>query len=448
MSYKLHAYQERARDHILDNPHSAIFLNIGFGKTLVGLDALECLTLLGKADKVLIISTKRIAEHTWTDEIEKFGFDYSYRKLVGFTRAQQAILALKDKSHIHIINVDNIAHLVHELKNKFPYDCVIFDELSLVKNSASKRFKALRLIRPFLKSFIGMTGTPSPNGLIDLWAQMWCVDMGVRLEPTLGKYRTKYFSNNQYTHGWDLRKGSDKLIHDKIRDIVFTLDANDYIDLPDIMFHPVKVDMPKKSIDMYNEMEKEYIIQVDDGHITAANGGAKAMKLLQIASGAVYGEDSTINYLHTAKIDAIKELIDDAQGKPVLIGYTFRFEAEMLRKHLGAVDIRDKGVTPKKWNDGEIPILMGHPASMGHGLNLQKGSNILIWISLPWSLEHFKQMNGRLARQGQDQDSVHVYHVQSNNTLDEAVFTALNKKDGVQTSLLDTLAEHWGVTYV
>lgn len=401
---------------------------------------------LGDVHKVLVIAPKHVAEDTWSTECEKWDHlkDLRISKILG-TKIQRRAALHKD-ADIYVTNRENVDWLVDECQNAWMWDMLIIDELSSFKSSKAKRFRALRKVRPYFKWIVGLTGTPAPNSLIDLWPQIYLLDGGERLGRTITGYRNKYFtpgrSNGYVVYDYNLREGSEETIQNKISDICVSMKANDYLDLPERINNVVNIELPKKAKDVYRELEKDLMVELDNEDITAANAAVLTGKLLQICNGAVYDEDKNIVEVHDEKLNALMDIIEAANGKPVLIFYSFKHDLERIQKFLSKNKLKgevlDGPQDIKRWNNGEIQILLLHPASAGHGLNLQYGGNIVVWFGLTWSLELYQQANARLHRQGQTK-TVIINHIIAKNTVDEDVMKALNNKEVNQNVLLESI---------
>lgn len=445
MIYKPHGYQERAMRYILDKPFSALFLDLGLGKTSTTLTAIDLLINdYFAVDRVLVIAPLRVAQSTWTDEIEKWDHlkHLTVSKILGTEANRKA--ALLKKADIYIINRENTPWLVSHLAGHWIFDMVVIDELSSFKSAKSSRFKALRSVRPKMRRVVGLTGTPTPNGLIDLWGQMFLIDMGERLGKSITNYRQHFFhpgaSNGHVVYNYKINKGSEEEIYNRIGDICISMKAVDYLDLPERVDHNVKLQLSEEQFKRYTDFEKSQVLELLSGpEIFVANAAALTNKLLQYANGALYDEDKNWHGVHDIKLDALEEIIEEANGKPVLVFYSYKHDLERITKKFGErVKILDGHDDIKKWNDGGIEILVAHPASAGHGLNLQKGGNIIVWFGLPWSLELYQQAVARLHRQGQT-SVVMNYRLIVKGTMDEDVLRALDWKAVGQDALMEAV---------
>ena len=448
MRYVPHKYQEHATEHIIDNPYCGVFIDMGLGKTVSTLTALDLLMNdYLSVGVVLIIAPKRVAEDTWSSEIYKWDHlrHLTVSKVLGSEANRKK--ALFKKADIYVINRENVEWLVQYCKHTWRFDTVVIDELSSFKSAKSRRFRALKEIRPRIKRLIGLTGTPTPNGMIDLWSQMYLLDMGQRLGKTITSYRQAFFtpgaSKGHVVYNYRLNPKAEQLIYDRIEDICISMKADDYLDLPERIDNVVSFKLSDEVWKQYQDFErKEILALASGGEISTPNAAALTNKLLQYANGAIYDEDRKVHLLHDEKLDRLEELIEEANGKPVLVLYNYQHDKDRIKSRFGKkVTTFDEGDTSTimgKWNQGKIEILLGHPASMGHGLNMQYGGHILIWFGLPWSLELYLQAVARLDRQGQV--NVVTNHILlSKGTLDEDVWKALNSKKGGQDALMEAI---------
>ena len=442
----LHGYQRAAVDHIIDHPFCGLFLDMGLGKTVSTLTAIKRLYGLFEIGRVLVIAPKRVAEDTWTTECAKWEHlrSLSVSKVLGTERQRREALAVS--SDIYVINRENVAWLVSHLGGAWPFDMVVIDELSSFKSNKSERFRALRRVRPLMHRVVGLTGTPSPNGLIDLWPQLYLIDMGERLGRTVTGFRTRYFTpgrtNGQVVFDYRARNGSEEEIHRLIGDICISMKAEDYLSLPDLVDIPVEVSMPEDCRVRYEAFERDRVLELakEGTDISAVNAAALTGKLLQYANGAVYDEDMNVHELHGAKLDALEEIVEQAAGEPVLVFFQFRHDAQRITKRLKAYCPKEMSGSGDiaAWNAGRIKVLLAHPASAGHGLNLQRGGHIVVWFGLPWSLELYLQANARLHRQGQDKP-VRMYRIMTRGTMDADVAKALEGKKAGQDALMEAV---------
>ncbi|MFT9597705.1 SNF2-related protein [Mesobacillus sp.] len=445
MKYQPYHYQAYATQWIIDKKKSALFLEMGMGKSVSTLTAiLELMYDYFDVAKVLVIAPLRVASTTWEEEIEKWDHlkDLRISKVLGTEK--QRVAALYKKADIYIVNRENVTWLVERLDSDWPFDMVVIDELSSFKSSKAQRFKSLKKVRPFIKRMVGLTGTPAPNGLIDLWPQIYLLDGGERLGKTVTGYREKYFlpdkRNQMLVYTWKLKEGAEDAIYGKLSDICVSMKSKDYLELPERIDNVIPVELPKKVKEQYDRLEKELILSIEESDVLAGSAAVLANKLLQVANGAVYDEVGEVKPIHNEKLKALDELIESAGGKPVLVFYGYQHDKERLLHHLKKLKPRplqtDQDI--KDWNQGKVQVLLAHPASAGHGLNLQTGGNIIIWFGLTWSLELYQQANARLWRQGQKQTVV-VHHIIAKDTIDERVMKALDDKDVSQAALIEAV---------
>jgi SNF2 family DNA or RNA helicase len=422
---------------------------MGLGKTVISLTAAERLIYHEfEVSRVLVIAPLKVAEDTWSRESEKWDHlqDLKIVKILG--NLDKRLAAAKDDADIYVVNRENVVWLAEMYPGKYwKWDMVIIDELSSFKSSSTMRFKAMRSVRPYIDRIVGLTGTPNPNGYMDLWAQIFLLDQGKRLERTIGGYRQKYFrpgrGNGHITYEWLLLPGADKAIQEKISDIAVSMKAEDYLKLPDRIENEILVTLPPDTLKKYRELEKEHLLELQDpdATITAANAAAVMNKLLQLTGGAVYDDEGGFKVFHDEKIKALKDIIDTAGG-PVLVFYGYRHERDRLQKDLTKLKPRElqKEKDIDDWNAGKVKVLIAHPASVGYGLNLQAGGHVIVWYSIPWSLELYQQANARLHRQGQT-ETVVINHLVAVGTVDKQVMAALKKKDMSQSALMTALKE-------
>lgn len=440
MKYKPHSYQAFAKNFIIENKKSGLFLDMGLGKTVITLTAIFDLMFdYFEIAKVLVIAPLRVAESTWDAEIEKWEHlkDLKVSKVLGTKKKR--IEALKEKADIYIINRENVKWLVDLLVKDWPFDMVVIDELSSFKSHKAGRFKALKKIRPCMKRVVGLTGTPAPNGLLDLWAQIYLLDGGERLGRTITSYRDRYFNpdkrNQHIIFSYKVKENAEEEIYEKLEDICVSMKAEDYLHMPYRINNKIAVTLPKKIKEKYKQLEKDLLLPLEDSDIVANNAAALTNKLLQFSNGAIYDENGDVEEVHDEKLKALDELIEAANGKPVLVFYSYKHDKDRIIKHLKNVRVLESKEDIDAWNKGEIPIMLTHPASAGHGLNLQAGGSIIVWFGLTWSLELYQQANARLHRQGQ-KENVIVHHIIAKGTVDEDVMRALDKKQINQEELL------------
>jgi SNF2 family DNA or RNA helicase len=442
MKYSPHKYQEYVTDYILTHPIAAVLLDMGLGKSVIALTAIFDLTLDSfLIRKVLVIAPLRVARDTWPTEIEKWDHLNGLRYTVAVGSEEQRKSALRQQAQVYIINRENVEWLISRSGIPFDYDMVVIDELSSFKSHQAKRFKSLLKIRPLVKRVVGLTGTPSSNGLMDLWAEYRLLDMGQRLGRFIGKYREDYFSpdkrNQQIVFSYKPKPGAEETIYQRISDITISMKGSDYLKLPELVMNEVPVRLSEKEMETVETMKRDLVAMIKGEEITAANAAALSGKLLQMANGAVYDDEGAAIHIHDRKLEALEDLIEAANGKPVLIAYWFRHDLARIKERF-AVETLDGSDSIKRWNNGEIPIAVIHPASAGHGLNLQAGGSTLIWFGLTWSLELYQQTNARLWRQGQ-RETVVIHHLIAKDTIDEKVMKALKDKDNTQSALIDAV---------
>ena len=397
--------------------------------------------------KIIIIGPLRVSRNTWPAEIEKWDHLEGLKYSVAVGTAAERLAALREQADIYIINRENVQWLICESGMPFDFDMVVIDELSSFKNHQTKRFKALMKVRPKVKRIVGLTGTPSSNGLMDLWAQFRLLDMGERLGRFIGKYRTAYFQpdkrNGQVVFSYKPLPGAEEQIYDKISDITISMKSADHLQMPELVGSRYTVCLSEKEMKKYTELRKDLVLQLPDGGVTAANAASLSGKLSQMANGAVYTDTGDVIAIHERKLEALEDIIEAANGKPVLVAYWFRHDLERITERLHKLKIPcsrlDTDGSIRRWNAGEIPAALIHPASAGHGLNLQGGGNTLVWFGLTWSLELYQQTVARLWRQGQKSETVVVQHIITKGTIDEQIMKALSEKDTTQAALIDAV---------
>nr|WP_144364485.1 DEAD/DEAH box helicase [Lacrimispora amygdalina] len=445
MRYVPHEYQEYAKEFIVSRKVSALFLDCGLGKTVITLTAIwELLLDYFEIRRVLVIAPFRVSRDTWSGELEKWnhlsGIEMSL--VLGSEKERRA--ALNKRVNVYVINRENVEWLVENYR--WDFDMVVIDELSSFKSHKAKRFKALKKVRPVVKRIVGLTGTPAPNGLIDLWAEIGILDMGQRLGRFIGGYRERFFvpdkRSREMVFSYKPREGAEETIYGLISDICISMKAVDYLEMPECIYNQVEVAMSDQEMKLYGQLEKDMLLPFADGDIDAVNAAALSGKLMQMANGAVYDENGNVKHIHDRKMEALEDLIEAANGKPVLIAYWYKHDLDRIKKRVDAVEL-DTAEDMQKWNAGEIPVAVIHPASAGHGLNLQAGGSTLIWFGLTWSLELYQQTNARLWRQGQ-KETVVIHHLVAKDTLDEKVMLALEKKDCGQSALVEAVKARIG----
>lgn len=443
---ELHDYQKYAVKFIEEHPVSALLLDMGLGKTITTLTAINNLIFdMFEVRKVLIIGPLRVARDTWPAEIEKWEHLKHLRYSVAVGNAEERIAALNTDADIYIINRENVDWLVSN--TNFDYDMVVIDELSSFKNHQSKRFKALMKVRPKVKRIVGLTGTPASNGLMDLFAEFRLLDMGERLGRFIGQYRNEYFKpdkqNGYIVYSYKPLPDAEERIYEKISDITVSMKAVDHLKMPELISNEYTVKMSETEKEKYKELKDELILEVQDTEITAANAAALSNKLCQMSNGAIYDDDGEIIPIHNRKLDALEDIIESANGKPVLVAYWFKHDRTRIAERLNKRGIIYQEIKSaesiKSWNSGKLPVALIHPASAGHGLNLQSGGNFLVWFGPTWSLELYQQTNARLWRQGQQSETVVIQHIVTKGTVDEKILKALKEKDETQTALMSAV---------
>lgn len=441
MKFIPHDYQQYAIDFIESHKTVAVLLDMGLGKTVITLTALNDLLFDHfEISRVLVIAPLRVARNTWPQEIGKWEHLNHIRYSVAVGTEKERRDALRKQASLYIINRENVPWLVE--KTDFTYDAIVIDELSSFKNWSSKRFKALMKVRPLAKRVIGLTGTPSGNGLMDLFAEFKVLDMGQRLGRFITKYRQDYFvpdkRNGQVVFSYAPLPGAEERIYEKIADITISMKAADHLRMPALIESEYSVRMNEEEKKMYAEMCEQLVLQMKGDEVTAANAGVLSGKLAQMANGAVYTDDGATLHIHDRKLDALEDIIESMNGKPLLVAYWFRHDAERIEKRVPCVRL-DTDETIARWNRGEIPVALIHPASAGHGLNLQSGGSTLVWFGITWSLELYQQTVARLYRQGQSANTVVVQHIIAEGTIDEKILRALKRKDKTQTALIEAV---------
>ena len=440
MKYSPHDYQRYAAEFIITHPVAALLLDMGLGKTSITLTAINDLLFDSfEIHKVLVVAPLRVARDTWSAEIEKWEHlkNLRYRVVVG--TVQERLSALCTPADIYIINRENIQWLVEESGLPFDFDMAVIDELSSFKNHLSKRFRAFMKVRPKLKRIVGLTGTPAGNGLMDLFAEFKLLDMGERLGRLIGQYRNAYFQpdkrNGMVVYSYKPLPNAEQQIYDKISDITISMKAADHLKMPELISAEYTVQLSEKEREKYERMKKELVLSEDNEEVTAANAASLSNKLSQMANGAVYSDDESIIEIHDRKLDALEDIIESMNGKPLLVAYWFKHDLERIRKRFEIREIKSSRDI-SEWNSGKIPVALVHPASAGHGLNLQSGGSTLVWFGLTWSLELYQQTNARLWRQGQTADTVVIQHIIAKGTIDEQIMKALKTKDTTQAALI------------
>ena len=440
MNYQPHEYQQYATDFIIKNPTAAVFLEMGLGKSVIALTAiLELCLERFEISRVLVIAPLRVARDTWPAEIQKWDHlkDLTYSVAVGTANERRA--ALRQKTFVHIINRENVQWLIEDSCIPWQYDMVVIDELSSFKSHQSKRFKSLMRARPGVRRMVGLTGTPSSNGLMDLWSEFRVLDMGKRLGRFITHYREQFFEpdrrNGMQVFSYKPRAGAECEIYRRIGDITISMRSTDYLKMPECVMNTVPVSLDSSEFEIYEEMESKMVTELDGVEIDAVNAAALTGKLCQLANGAIYTPDGNTVFFHERKLEALEDLIEGANGKPVLVAYWYKHDLARIQERFKVRELKSsKDITD--WNAGKIPVAVIHPASAGHGLNLQAGGSTLIWFGLTWSLKLYQQTNARLWRQGQQAETVVIHHIITRGTVDEDVMQSLSEKDRSQASLM------------
>lgn len=448
MKYEAHDYQTYATEYIETHPIAAVLLDMGLGKTSITLTAINDLLFDSfEVHRVLVIAPLRVARDTWAAEIEKWEHLNSliYSVAVG-TEAERKV-ALRKQADVYIINRENVQWLAEESGFSFDFDMVVIDELSSFKNHQTKRFRSLMKLRPRVRRVVGLTGTPSSNGLMDLWAEFRLLDMGERLGRFIGQYRSDYFipdkRNGQVVFSYKPLPGAENAIYSRISDITISMKSTDHLKMPELVSGEYTVTLSDDERERYDELKRDLVLQLPNGDITAANAASLSNKLSQMANGAIYSDTGEIIPIHDRKLDALEDLIEAANGKPLLVAYWFKHDYERIAGRLRKLHIPfsklDTADSIRRWNSGELPVAVIHPASAGHGLNLQSGGSSLIWFGLTWSLELYQQTNARLWRQGQTADTVVLQHIVTKGTIDSRILKALSTKDSTQSALIEAV---------
>lgn len=449
MIFKPHAYQQHCIDRILEVKKIGLFLDMGLGKTVTTLTAIRELKYNRfLVRKVLVIAPKKVAEGTWTKEKDKWEHTRILRVSPVLGSQAKRIRALNTPADIYIINRENVCWLVDYYRNSWPFDMVVIDESSSFKSHTAKRFKALAGMGSHIERLVELTGTPSPNGLEDLWSQVFLLDGGERLGKRYTQFRERYFDpgerGNNVIYSYKAKPGSEQSILDKISDICISMKAEDYLQLPDITYHQIPVILDPKAEKAYRELERKMVLELpeDEEEISVTSAAALSNKLLQLANGALYDDDHQVHEIHSCKLEAFLELIESLQGKPALVFYNFQHDRQRILKALEKSSLRIRELKTTKdeddWNAGKIDILLTHPASSAYGLNLQQGGNHVVWFGLTWNYELYTQANKRLHRQGQ-KEKVIIHHLVCSGTRDEDVMQALERKDDVQNWVMQSL---------
>lgn len=444
MEFKPHPYQQYAIEYIEEHPTAALFLECGLGKTAITLSALQSLMLDSfEVKRCLIVAPLRVARDTWPAEIEKWDHlkGLTFEVAVGDEKTRTSAIknAMRNNTRIVIINRENVPWLI--ANTPWIYDMVVLDELSSFKSSKALRFKALRKIRPRIERIVGLTGTPAPNGYMDLWAQFRILDQGERLGKFITHYREEYFTLDPFKKfaDYEIKPDSAKRINNKIADITVSMQAVEHLKMPELLKQQEVITMSESEYGRYQELKRKKVLQLGDEKVTAKNAASLSGKLSQLANGAIYDEDGKTLEVHERKLDALEDLIEEANGKPTLVAYWFKHDYERIKKRIPGVREIKTSEDIKDWNDKKIRVGLIHPASAGHGLNLQQGGSYMIWFGLTWSLELYEQTNARLWRQGQKSQTVVIKHIIAKGTVDEMIYDALINKHLTQSALMNAV---------
>lgn len=448
MKFMPHDYQKYAIEYIKSHPITALFLDMGLGKTVTTLTAIRDLMYDAfEVKRVLVVAPLRVARDTWPDELRKWNHlkELTCSVVVGTVAERRR--ALQQDADIYIVNRENLAWLYEN--SRLDFDMVVLDELSSFKNHQSKRFRTMKAMRPKVKRIVGLTGTPTGNGLMDLWAEFRILDMGERLGRYISQYRNLYFKpdkrNGMVVYSYKPLPGAEEAIYHQISDITMSMKATDYLEMPELVSVAKEVRLSETEKKRYDELKKSLVLELPGGEVTSANAASLTLKLSQMANGAIYTDDKNVVNIHDRKLEALEDLVESANGKSVLVAYWFKHDKDRIRERMEARELKEPQDFAD-WNAGKIPVALIHPASAGHGLNLQKGGSILIWFGLTWSLELYQQTNARLWRQGQADKTVIIQHIVAKDTIDERILNVLKHKDGTQAALIDAVKADLGMT--
>lgn len=448
MKYSPHDYQIYAVDYIETHPIATVFLDMGLGKTSITLTAINNLLFDSfEVHRILVIAPLRVARDTWTAEVDKWDHLQNLICSVAVGNEAERKAAFMRPADIYIINRENVQWLVEESGIPFTFDMIVIDELSSFKNHNTKRFKAMLKVRPKVNRIVGLTGTPASNGLMDLWAEFRILDMGQRLGRFITKYRTDYFQpdkrNGQIIYSYKPLPYAEDAIYKQISDITISMKATDHLKMPELVSSEYTVRLSDEEKQKYTDLRQELVLSLGDAEITAANAASLSGKLSQMANGAIYDDSGEVIQIHDRKLDALEDIIEAANGKPILVAYWFKHDLTRISERLKKLHIPfsrlDDSDSIRRWNNGEIPVALIHPASAGHGLNLQSGGSTLVWFGLTWSLELYQQTVARLWRQGQTSETVVVQHIITKGTIDERIMKALSQKEHTHTALIDAV---------
>lgn len=446
IDFKPYDYQAYAIDKIIDNKRFGLFLDMGLGKTVSTLTAIEQLKYdYLDVDKVLVIAPKRVAEDTWAQEVEKWTHLTHLDVSLVLGTPKQREQALERNADIYVTNKENTKWICERFKKDWPFDMVVIDELSTFKNSDSQRFKILKKKWPLFDRFVGLTGTPAPKNIMDLWAQIYLIDGGERLGKFKTHFRQRYFYPThkvaEHTFNWELKDGAKDEIYKMISDVTVSMESKDYLKMPERVDTVKEAKLSKKERALYDELEQNMVIENDiddDKDIVALNSASLSNKLLQMSNGAVYADDGSITHIHDKKLELLDEIVEESQGQPILVMYNYKHDKERLLERYDFAETLDSDDYMERWNNGEIQMLITHPASAGHGLNLQYGGSIMVWFGLTWNLEYYEQANARLYRQGQKKTTV-IHHLLTENSIDQKVYESLKNKKLGQNELMNAV---------
>ncbi|TLW35970.1 DEAD/DEAH box helicase [Staphylococcus cohnii] len=446
IDFRPYDYQAYAINKIIDNKRFGLFLDMGLGKTVSTLTAIEQLKYdYLDVDKVLVIAPKRVAEDTWAQEVEKWTHLTHLDVSLVLGTPKQREQALEKDADIYVTNKENTKWICERFKKDWPFDMVVIDELSTFKNSDSQRFKILKKKWPLFDRFVGLTGTPAPKNIMDLWAQIYLIDGGERLGKFKTHFRQRYFYPThkvaEHTFNWELKDGAKDEIYKMISDVTVSMESKDYLKMPERVDTVKEAKLSKKERALYDELEQNMVIENDiddDKDIVALNSASLSNKLLQMSNGAVYADDGSITHIHDKKLELLDEIIEESQGQPILVIYNYKHDKERLLERYDFAETLDSDDYMERWNNGEIQMLITHPASAGHGLNLQYGGSIMVWFGLTWNLEYYEQANARLYRQGQKKTTV-IHHLLTENSIDQKVYDSLKNKKLGQNELMNAV---------
>ena len=446
IDFKPYDYQAYAINKIIDNKRFGLFLDMGLGKTVSTLTAIDELKYnYLDVDKVLVIAPKRVAEDTWAQEVEKWTHLSHLDVSLVLGTPKQREQALEKNADIYVTNKENTKWICDRYKKYWPFDMVVIDELSTFKNSDSQRFKILKKKRPLFERFVGLTGTPAPKNIMDLWAQLYLIDGGERLGKFKTHFRQKYFYPThkvaEHTFNWELKDGAKDEIYKMISDVTVSMESKDYLEMPERVDTVKEAKLSKKERALYNDLEQNMVIENDiddEKDIVALNSASLSNKLLQMSNGAVYANDGTITHIHDRKLELLDEIVEESQGQPILVIYNYKHDKDRLLERYSFAETLDSEDYMERWNNGEIQMLITHPASAGHGLNLQYGGSVMVWFGLTWNLEYYEQANARLYRQGQKKTTV-IHHLLTENSIDQKVYDSLKNKKLNQNELMNAV---------